>query len=188
MTPTPKTPAPSSKHPIKEAILTAKKKNRHRPPMKLASRALQERIIELILDGKTRTEAYEEAGISSSAVHRYCQAFPKFADRLDNACAVWDNRIEDSLKRRAEGWTYTERTTVREVDPLVIDPSTGKPVVRIRVTETQKFMPPDTTAIRYWLNNRRPKIWREKMAIEVEQDTAAAFFQKLAQITDPEKK
>lgn len=179
-------PSPANKHP----------KDRPNPKKKTKAEEtfrpeVKRRFLDLLLDGKTRAEACAEMGISYSLFSKYCQLVPKFHDAVDNACAEWDNRIVDSMKRRAEGYTYTERRTVRETirDPKTGKPmldADGKPIIAMTISETVKFVPPDTAAGIFWLKNRRPNEWRERITVETEQNAAAAFFQKLAMITSPD--
>ncbi len=59
--------------------------------------------------------------------------------------------VEDALLRRAMGMTVTEsRTELTEK---------GEKTVTV-----EKELPPDLTAITFWLKNRCPELWREKPA------------------------
>jgi hypothetical protein len=62
-----------------------------------------------------------------------------------------DDRVERSLYRRATGYTY-------ETEKIFMPAGADEPV---RV-QTLTHVPPDTTAMIFWLKNRRPNDWREK--------------------------
>jgi hypothetical protein len=65
-----------------------------------------------------------------------------------------DDRVERALYHRAVGYSH-------EVEkPMVVDKE-----VRI-VTYTER-MPPDTTASIFWLRNRKPEEWRDKVVQEM---------------------
>ncbi len=66
-----------------------------------------------------------------------------------------DDRVERALYHRAVGYSH-------EVEkPMVI----GKAVQIVRYTERY---PPDTTACIFWLKNRNPEEWRDKVVQEMQ--------------------
>jgi hypothetical protein len=66
-----------------------------------------------------------------------------------------DQNVERSLYQRATGYSHPD-TDIKVVD--------GK-IVR---TEVTKHYPPDTTAMIFWLKNRKPKDWRDKQEVELQ--------------------
>jgi hypothetical protein len=75
-------------------------------------------------------------------------------------------KVEASLKRRALGMRYTEKTRepciirTKDADPEILD-------LKLTVTKTvTKMIPPDTTAMIFWLKNRRSDRWRDVKAVE----------------------
>ena len=50
--------------------------------------------------------------------------------------------------------------------------------------KTKKHIPPDTTAIIYWLNNRKPKDWRNKQVIESDASSVISNMQTLAELVN----
>lgn len=73
----------------------------------------------------------------------------------------YDNgRAEDSLINRVLGMEITEeRQTIRRMVIDGQDPDSTEGQI-IDTTVTKKQIPPDVNAIRYWLNNRNPKRWK----------------------------
>ena len=77
----------------------------------------------------------------------------EFVQALKAGKAEADDRVERALYHRAVGYSH-------EVEkPMVIDKD-----VRI-VTYTERY-PPDTTACIFWLKNRNPEEWRDKVVQE----------------------
>ena len=63
--------------------------------------------------------------------------------------------VVESLYARACG--NAKRVTKKERDVLDSD---GRKVTLTEVTE--ETLPPDTTAMIYWLKNRQPELWRDR--------------------------
>ena len=68
--------------------------------------------------------------------------------------------------KRALGYEYDEITTEEEEYPTGKTDEDGFPIVRVRTRTktTKKMVLPDVTAQIYWLNNRRPDRWRNKIS------------------------
>lgn len=110
-------------------------------------------------DGLTGKQIAENVGVSDSTFRDWTKKFPALAAALKNERDVADRHVENELYKRALGYGFIERrTTITEV----LNPETGK-VVELKKTEVhEKHMPADTTAIIYWLKNRKPNEWRER--------------------------
>ena len=63
---------------------------------------------------------------------------------------VSDERVERSLFARANGYEHDE-VDIRVVSGEIVQ------------TPIRKYYPPDTTAAIFWLKNRRPDLWRDKV-------------------------
>lgn len=92
------------------------------------------------------------------AVHRdtiaeWKLAHPKFSDALKETKAQADAEVVQSLYRRALGYSH---------DAVKVMQDKGVPIVVPYV----EHYPPDTTACIFWLKNRQPHLWREKVAVE----------------------
>ena len=78
--------------------------------------------------------------------------YPAILDALKKGKAPVDFEVENALYKRAVGFEYEEIETVEEeVDG----------VFKTRVKRTQKTALPDTSAIIFWLKNRKPEHWRK---------------------------
>lgn len=73
-----------------------------------------------------------------------------------------DVEVENALLKRALGYDYEE--TITEVE----DTEGGKKRKHIR--KVAKHVPPDVGAICFWLKNRRPDKWRDRVQQEVSVD------------------
>lgn len=112
-------------------------------------------------------EAYAEAGytdkqiadklkISESTIYKWKLDFPEFSEALKSGKVEPDQKVEDSLYKRANGFEYTEV----KLEELGNDNK--------RVTKTRKLVAPDTTAAIFWLKNRRPDRWRDRQDVTLD--------------------
>ncbi len=92
-------------------------------------------------------------GVAVSTYYEWRKRYPALAAAVADGKEVVDIKVENTLLKRALGYTYTE--TKREGTLNGIKNGTAK------VTVTEKMMPPDVAAIIFWLKNRKPEVWRE---------------------------
>ena len=105
--------------------------------------------------GFTDQELADLFGVSVRTINTWKAQHVDFLQALKAGKTEADDRVERALYHRAVGYSH-------EVEkPMVIDKD-----VRI-VTYTER-MPPDTTACIFWLKNRNPEEWRDKMVQEMQ--------------------
>jgi len=131
---------------------------------------LAERIYFLAKKGMTDAETAYAIGIGEDTLTKW-KASKRFASMLDTAKQDIDDRVEQSLLKRALGYKYQERhremiqTGTEDVpDPESKDGKGTKkiPVFREVNKLIEKEIPPSDVACFFWLKNRRPEKWREK--------------------------
>ncbi len=113
-------------------------------------------------DGLTDVQIAEKMGISKTTLYEYKKKFPEISESLKRGKEVVDAQVEDSLLKRALGYSYE-----KEVKERKYNDQTGKyelVVVKSTTVEVQ----PDTTAQIFWLKNRMPEKWRDKREVNVE--------------------
>lgn len=111
-------------------------------------------------DGLTDEQIAYNIGINVATLYRWKQAHSEICNALKRGKEVVDRQVENALLKRALGYKYTE--TTRE---LVVDKDTG--YSHMEVTKVvEKEVQPDTTAQIFWLKNRKPKEWRDKVVAD----------------------
>lgn len=105
--------------------------------------------------GATDREIAEECGVTERTLNRWKHTIEGFAEQLKLGKEVADERVEQSLYRRATGYTF---------DASKVFQYRGQAVV----VEHVEHVPPDTTAAIFWLKNRRKDEWRDKHVVEHE--------------------
>lgn len=108
---------------------------------------------ELCAEGATDQELADYFGVSVRTLYRWKNTQPEFRQSLKAAKDASDERIERSLYERAAGYERDE-VDIRVVNGEIVQ------------TPIRKFYPPDTTAAIFWLKNRQPENWRDKIETE----------------------
>lgn len=100
--------------------------------------------------GATDAQMADFFGVSVSTVSLWKVEHPEFSEAIKVPKAQADKRVEQSLYRRAIGYEHDE-TDLRVVG------------TRLVKTPLRKHYPPDTTAAIFWLKNRKPGEWRDRI-------------------------
>ena len=110
-------------------------------------------IKQLYVLGATDKEVIKALGVAKSTFYLWKQEHEAFAEAVQEGKDYFDsNKMEESLKSKAAGFYVLEEVTTEE-------DAEGKVVKKVT---KQKRMPPDTVALKYWLNNRQRDRWREQ--------------------------
>lgn len=129
-----------------------KKKTEHkggRPPKFKADFCRQARFLcEL---GAIDDQLADFFNVTRVTIGRWKKSHPEFCCALKEGKSVADQSVEKALYQKATGYRISStKSTTR--DGKIIDS-----------TECERELPPDTTACIFWLKNRRPDRWRDKI-------------------------
>jgi hypothetical protein len=100
--------------------------------------------------GATDAQLSDFFEVAISTINLWKVQHPEFSESIKVPKAEADERVEQSLYRRALGYEHDE------VDIKVVAGS-------VVMTPIRKHYPPDTTAAIFWLKNRKAEEWREKV-------------------------
>jgi hypothetical protein len=112
----------------------------------------------LALLGAIDREIADFFEVNEDTIHEWKKQYPKFSESLIEGKKKADMEIAKSLYERAKGFSYK-----KEVAFKVKQGQHQEKIETIKITEV---LPPDTIAIKYWLNNRNPERWRDKTEVE----------------------
>ena len=113
-------------------------------------------------DGMTDAQIAQKIGISTQTLYDWEKRFPEFLDALKKGKAPVDIEVENALLKRALGYDYEE--VITEIEDL------GEGRQKKHVRKITKHQPGEVSAQIFWLKNRRPGRWRDK--IETVPETA----------------
>lgn len=114
--------------------------------------------------GLSDEDIAKSIGISRKTLYRWKAANVPIRDALREGKLAADLAVESALFKKATGFTVTDTKTTS-----FLDKETGE-LVEGKTEVTTKHVLPDTLAIMFWLKNRRPDLWKDK--IVEENDTA----------------
>ncbi|QZY56698.1 DNA-packaging protein [Crassaminicella profunda] len=113
-------------------------------------------------DGLTDEQIAHNLGIAVSTFYEYKKKHSEFSEALKKGKTVVDIEVENALLKRALGYKYNEVT-----QELKINSKTGEAELVVTKVITKEVQP-DTTAEIFWLKNRKPAVWRDKVVQELE--------------------
>ena len=99
--------------------------------------------------GATDRELADFFEVAESTLNNWKLEFSEFSESLKRGKEESDERVEQSLYRRAVGYSFDSEKIFNDKDEGIIR------------AETVEHVPPDVTACIFWLKNRRPDVWRD---------------------------
>ena len=113
-------------------------------------------------EGLTDQDISDKIGINVSTLYQWENDHPEIREAIKKGKAPVDIKVENALLKRALGYDYEEIVTEIEIVPGRTD-ANGKPIEKKHIRKTTKHIPPETAAGIFWLKNRRPDKWRDKI-------------------------
>ena len=118
-------------------------------------------------DGLTEEQIAKNMGVSRSTLSDYKVKYPDILRAIKNSKEVADREVENALFNKATGYTVKLKKPMK-VRHVEYDEQTGKKIAeyeRIEYIEEEVHVPADTTAQIFWLKNRKPNEWRDKVTV-----------------------
>lgn len=114
-------------------------------------------------DGLTDEQISHNIGINPKTLYEWKKKHDPISKALKRGKQVTDIIIENALFKSAIGYEYEEVKQIIEKDEMGKD--------RKRVEKITKYSPPNTTAIIFWLKNRKPDVWMDRKAKDFEDNS-----------------
>ena len=128
-----------------------------------------EQTYKLCLLGATDSELADFFGVCVDTIHEWKKVHPEFSDSIKSGKREADANVANRLYNRALGYSHKA--------VKIFMPANAEEPVYADYTEQY---PPDTAAAIFWLKNRQPAKWRDK--IETENKTTIEFDQAKADV------
>lgn len=116
-------------------------------------------------DGLTDEQIAHNMGISRKTLAEWKNKYAPISDTLKNSKEVVDRIVENALFKKACGYTVQVKKPIK-VRKVEYNDETGKKIREVEeIVETveEVHVPADTTAQIFWLKNRKPEAWRDKV-------------------------
>lgn len=117
-------------------------------------------------EGLTQQQIANNLGISIDTLIENKKKYSEFNDALKKGKEVIDFEVENALLKRALGYEYEEETYENG----------------ILTKKVKKQVPPDTTAQIFWLKNRKPNNWKDRVETDEDKEAVANASQVIAKI------
>lgn len=125
-------------------------------------------------DGLTEKQIAHNMGVNVKTLWDWKTKFSPICNALKKGKEPVDIEVENALLKRALGYDYEEITTE------IYDMPDG--TQRKHIRKVTKMVVPDTTAQIFWLKNRRPDKWRDKVETPITADKNAPIFELLRKL------
>ncbi len=94
--------------------------------------------------GATDAELAERFGVHIQTIYNWRKVHEEFGAALKTNKEVVDTQVENALLKRAKGFTYIEQVLTKSGE----------------IVSIERTVLPEVIAQIYWLNNRKPDLWR----------------------------
>lgn len=121
-------------------------------------------------DGLTDEQIAKNIGISRASLYEWKKKEVDISDALKKGKEVIDFEVENALLKKALGYTITIKEEKLDKDGCV------------HTLEKDVHIPPDTTAQIFWLKNRKPNNWKDKIETDEDKEAVANASQVIAKI------
>ena len=132
-----------------------------------------EQAYKLALLGLKDTEIAKFFCVSEKTLNTWKEKYPEFLQSLKKGKLDADGEVVKSLYNRAVGAVVTVQQAIKIKNVSYKDGKRLRETEDVRVVELKQEIPPDTTACIYWLKNRQPEKWRDKVEHAIEDNTAS---------------
>lgn len=125
-------------------------------------------------DGMINTEIAKKMDVSEATLYHWKDKYPQIEEALRQGKEVVDIFVENALFKKAMGYNIQVQKVFKVKEVIYNDNGKRLKETEKVVTATEEVhVPADTTAQIYWLKNRKPKVWRDRVieddALDVEE-------------------
>lgn len=123
-------------------------------------------------DGLIDEEIAKKIGISRSTLAEWKKKFSDISDALKKGKEIADIEVENALFKKATGFTVE---VIKPIKLKEVKYENGRKVSEkefVQMVTEEVYYPPETAAQVFWLKNRRPDKWRDKVDLTDEDGNA----------------
>jgi len=126
-------------------------------------------------DGLTNEQIANNIGIDERTLYRWKDKESRICQSLKKGKEVVDFEVENALYKRALGYTIQIKEQKLDKNGCIHD------LIK------DIHVPADTTAQIYWLKNRKPKEWRDKVVVENENNGSGVLTELVEALNNAKK-
>ena len=118
-------------------------------------------------DGLSDEQIARKIGISRSTLSAWKVSYPDISDALARGKEPVDVEVENALHKLALGYTVPVQKTFKVKRTYFDDMGRRCEAEELAVGYDEVHVPANVNAQKFWLANRKPEAWREKVEAEV---------------------
>jgi len=118
-------------------------------------------------DGLSDEQIARKIGISRSTLSAWKVSYPDISDALARGKEPVDVEVENALHKLALGYTVPVQKTFKVKRTYFDDMGRRCEAEELAVGYDEVHVPANVNAQKFWLANRKPEVWREKVEAEV---------------------
>lgn len=144
-----------------------------------------EQVYRLALLGLKDVEIAKYFGIVEKTLNLWKAKHPEFLQSLKKGKQEADGEVVKALYNRATGAKIVVQQAFKVKETIYENGKKVKEKEKLEIAELTQEVPPDTTACIFWLKNRQPDKWRDKVEHAVEDNTVStqeAFLKHLKEM------
>ena len=139
-------------------------------------------------DGLTQQQIAYNLGINVDTLIEYKKKYSDFSEALKKGKEIVDIEVENALFKNAKGYWYEEEVVSTRREVIYKDGKKVKEISEPITITLNKYKPAETTAQIFWLKNRKPKEWRDKVETYIDSKEITNVEKLLAKIEDEASK
>lgn len=113
-----------------------------------------EQVEKLCLLGATDEQLADFFNVAVSTIYLWRKESKEFSEATKRGKAVADSTVAQALFKRATGYEHEAVKIMQNEGCVIVEPYTER-------------YPPDPASMIFWLKNRQPKLWRDKISQEM---------------------
>lgn len=114
-------------------------------------------------DGLTDEQIAHNMGISVATLYNWKSKHLEILESLKKGKEIVDIQVENALLKKALGIKETVKKAIKVREVKYNEGKRVSEKEHIEYVDEEVFVPPDTTAQIFWLKNRQPNKWRDKV-------------------------
>lgn len=114
-------------------------------------------------DGLTDEQIARNIGISIRTFYEWMTRFQQILQAIKRGKAPVDFEVENALLKKATGYTVTIKKPIKIKTRKQLKDKGMIEEEHVEMVEEEVYIPPDTVAQIFWLKNRKPGKWRDKI-------------------------
>lgn len=118
------------------------------------------KIREWVKKGLSSKQIANNIGISRSTLYEWKKKYTDISDTLESGKEIIEE-VENALLKKALGYRYEEQQAIKVKEIYYDDKNNKCQKETVTIVSIEKEVPPDTTAIKFWLVNKAKKEWND---------------------------